>query len=65
MELEAERVVRVTAGVLREGDAAGRRARAVGRAPVAFRLSGPRREHSGVNCYWLFLEINYSVSSYM
>lgn len=55
VKLEAESFVGVAAGELRVGGSAGRRARAVRRAAVSFRLRRPRWEHRRVNCHWLFL----------
>lgn len=57
VQLEAAGIIRVAARVLRVGGAAGRRPRAVRRAPVALRLGRPRRKHGRVYCHWLLLKL--------
>lgn len=56
--MEAERLVRVGARVLRVGGAAGGRLGAVRGATVALRLGGPRGEHCWLDRDRVFLYIN-------
>lgn len=56
VQLEAERLVRVSARVGRVRRAPCRRPRAVRQPRLAFRLGGPRREHRRVYRHGLLLQ---------